>query len=172
MIDVIDTIDTIDIIDCIGQYEDNWYYQSDPLSLQTSPTQLQQCWFLFRFEFFIKLRSIAMFHPVSSCWYAHLWFLVRLCFSLNTKVVPTAEVGLLSQIVMAYCCVSRGKTFLPGFLLLTDPYSCVPGDINCNNKDLAIVSSLTQDDYHQRSYFTLSIWKCDKVNKRDQRGNK
>ena len=59
-IDTIDAIDLINIIDCINQYEENWYNQSDRLTLQTSPTQLHHCCFLFIFSWLIKLSSIVV----------------------------------------------------------------------------------------------------------------
>ena len=73
---------------------------------------------------------------------------------------------------MDYCCVSHGQLFLPGFLLLIEPYYCVTGAINYNKEDLKIMSSLTQDDDHQRSDVILSIWGCDKVDRRGLKGNK
>ena len=73
---------------------------------------------------------------------------------------------------MSYCCVSHGQLFLPGFLPLTEPFSCVPGAINCNKEDLTIMSSVTQDDDHQSSDVFLSIWDCDKVYMREAKGNK
>ena len=118
-INTIDTINTIDIIDCINQYEDNRYNKSYRLKLQTSPTQLHYYCFLFRFSLLIKVRIIVVLHPVSSCWYAHLWFVFFFCLPLNPTVVPAAEVRLLSQQGMDYCCVYHGEMFLPGFLLLT-----------------------------------------------------
>ena len=48
--------------------------------------------------------------------------------------------------------------FLLGFLLLTEPSSCVPGYIYCNKEDLTIMSCLTQYDGHQSSDVLLSIW--------------
>ena len=47
---------------------------------------------------------------------------------------------------MGYCCVYHGQLFLPGFLLLTETSSCVPGASNCNKEDMTIMSSVTQDD--------------------------
>ena len=96
-----------------------------------------------------------MLHPVSYCWYAHICFLFCFYFPLNPTVAPTAEVILISQKVMAYCCVYCGQLFLPGFLLLTEPTFSVPGVINCNKEDLTIMSSLTQYDYHQSSNVLL-----------------
>ena len=128
-VNTIDTIDTIDRIDCINQYKYNQYDRSDQLTLQTSPTQLHHCCFLFRFALLIKLSSSVVLHPVTSCWYAHLC----LCFPLNATVIPTAEVRLISQRGIAYCCVYHVKIFLPVFILLTEPSSYVPGAINCNN---------------------------------------
>ena len=57
-IDKIDMINKIYRINCINQYEDNQYDQYDLLTLQTSPTQLQQCCFLFRFSWLNKVSSI------------------------------------------------------------------------------------------------------------------
>ena len=39
---------------------------------------------------------------------------------------------LITQKGMAYWCVYHGHLFLPEFILLTEPSSFVPGDINCN----------------------------------------
>ena len=50
---------------------------------------------------------------------------------------------LLPQQGMAYWCLYHGHLFLPGFILLTEPSYCVPGDINCNKEDMKIISSLT-----------------------------
>ena len=113
-----------------------------------------------------------MLHPVSSYWYYHLWIIFWFCLPLNHTVVPTAEVRLISQRVMDYCCVYHGQLFLPVFLLLTEPSYCVPGDINCNKEDLKIMSSVTQDDDHQSSNVILSIWEYDKVYRRGAKGNK
>ena len=112
------------------------------------------------------------YNPVSSCWYAHLCFIFCFCFSLNPTVVLTAEVRLLSQQVMDYCCVYHGQLFLPGFCLLTESSSFVPGAINCNKEDMEIMSSITQYDDHQSSDFLLSIWDCDKFVRRVSKGNK
>ena len=109
---------------------------------------------------------------MSYCWYAHLCFIFCFCLPLNLTVVPTSEMRLLSQIGMDYCCVYHGQLFLPGFILLTEPYSCVPGDINCNKEDMTIMSSVTQYDDNQSSDVLLSIWECDKVDRRVARGNK
>ena len=79
---------------------------------------------------------------------------------------------LLSKIGIYYCFVYHGQLFLPGFLLLTEPSSCVPGAINCNKEDLTIMSSLTQDDDHQSSDVLLSIWMCNKVDMRGAKENK
>ena len=73
---------------------------------------------------------------------------------------------------MAYCCVSRGQLFLTGFILLIEPSYCVPGAIKCNKQYLIIVSSLTQDNYHQSSDVLLSILECDKVHRILAKGNK
>ena len=81
-------------------------------------------------------------------------------------MVPTAEVILLSQIGMDYCCVYHGQLFLPEFLLLTEPSSFVPGNINCNKEDMKIMSSITQDADHQSSDVLLSIWERNKVDRR------
>ena len=83
---------------------------------------------------------------------------------------------------------SRGETSLPtrnGLLLcisqlavyswiflLTEPYYCVTGAINFNKEDLTIMSGVTQDDDHQRSDVILSIWECDKVDRRGEKDNK
>ena len=67
---------------------------------------------------------------------------------------------------MDYCCVYHVQLFLPGFILLTEPSSCVKGAINCNKEDLEIMSSLTQYDDHQSRDVLLSIWDCDKVDMR------
>ena len=113
-----------------------------------------------------------MSHPVSSCWYAHLCFLFWFCFSLNPTLVPKSEVRLFSQLGMDYCCVYHSHLFIPSFLLPTEPSYCSTGDINWNKEDLKIMSSLTQDDDHQISYVLLSIWECDKVNRRGAKVNK
>ena len=113
-----------------------------------------------------------MLYPVSYCWYAHRCFIFCFYLKLNPKVVPTAEVRLISQQGMYYCCVYHSQLFLRGFLLLTEPSSCVPGDINCNKEDLTIVSSVTQYDDHQSSDFLLLVRKCDKVDRRGEKGNK
>ena len=131
-IDTTNTIDIIDIFDCIDPFKDNQYDQSDWLTLQTSPTQLYHCCFLFRFAWLIKLGIIFLLHPVSYCWYVNLCFLFSLCLPLNRTVVPTAKVVMLYQRVMAYYSVYHGQLFLPVFLLLTEPSSYVPGDINCD----------------------------------------
>ena len=62
--------------------------------------------------------------------------------------------------------------FIPGFILLPEPYYCVPGSIKCNKDDLKIMSSLTQDDDHQSSGILLSIWGCAKVYRKRAKGNK
>ena len=62
--------------------------------------------------------------------------------------------------------------FLPGFLLLTEPSSCVLGDIKCNKEDLTIMSSITQYDDDKISDVILSIGECDKVDRRVEKGNK
>ena len=72
-------------------------------------------------------------------------------------MVPTAEVGVLYQLGMDYCCVYHGQLSLPEFLLLTETSLCVPGDINCNKEDMTIMSSVTQDDDDQSSDVLLSI---------------
>ena len=73
---------------------------------------------------------------------------------------------------MDYCCVYHGQLFLPGFILLIEPYSCVPGAINCNKANLKIMPSSTQDDDHQSSDVLLYILECDKVDRRGAKGNK
>ena len=73
-------------------------------------------------------------------------------------MLPKAEVRPPPQRVMGYYCVYHGQFFLPGFLLLTQPASFVTGDINCKNKDMTIMSSLTQYYDHQISDVILSIW--------------
>ena len=113
-----------------------------------------------------------MLHIVSSCWYAQIFLLFCFCLPLTPTVLPISEIRLLSQRGMAYCCVSHSQLFLTGFILLTKPPSCVPGSINCNMEDLTTISSLTQDDYHQRIDVILFIWECDKVDMRGGRGNK
>ena len=112
------------------------------------------------------------YNPVSSCWCAHLWFIFFFCLSINTTVVPTEEVRLISQRVMDYCCVYHGQLFIPVFLILTEPFSCVPGAINCNKEDLTIISNVTQYDANQSSDFLFSIWECDKFYRRVEKGNK
>ena len=152
----VNTIDTTNIIYCINQYEDNRYYWSDRLTLQTSPTQMHHFCFLFRFSWLIKLRSIVVLHPVSSFWCAHLFLVFCFCFPLNIIVVPTAEVRLVSQRGMDYFCVYHNHMFLPGFLLLIETSYCVPGAINCNKEDVKMMSSIIQDYDHQSSGF--SFW--------------
>ena len=83
------------------------------MTLHTSPTQLHHCCYLFRFAWLIKVRIIVVLHPVSSCWYNHLCFLFFFFLTLNPTVVPTAEVRILSQKRMDYCCVSHGQFFSP-----------------------------------------------------------
>ena len=112
------------------------------------------------------------YNPESSGWYAHLCFIFYSCLPLNPTVVPTSEVILISQRGMDYCCVYCGRMFLPGFLLLTETSSCVPGDINQNKEDLTIMSIFTQDEDHQSSGVLLLIWEYDKVGRRGSRGNK
>ena len=107
-----------------------------------------------------------------SCWYAHICFIFCFCLPINPTVSHTAEVRLLSQPGMDYCCVYHGHNFLPGFILLTEPCSCVPGSINCNKEDMAIMSSVTQDDDNQSSDVILLIWECDRVDIRVSNGNK
>ena len=118
-IDKIDTTNMVDRIYCINQYEDNQYGWSGQLTLQTPPTQLRHCCLLFWFAWFIKLRSIVVLYPVSYCWHTQFCFLCCFCLPLNTTVVPTAEVRLLSQWWMAYCFVYNGHMVVPGFLLIT-----------------------------------------------------
>ena len=113
--------------------------------------------FLFRFIWLIKVRSIVVLQSsvilLVRSPLLHLCF----CFLLNPTVAPTAEVRLLSQKGMGYCCVYQGQLFLPGFFLLTEPYYCVPWAIKYNKEDLKIMSSVTQDDDHQSSDVLLSI---------------
>ena len=80
-------------------------------------------------------------------------------------MAPTAELRLLSQLGMDYCCVYLNHMFLPGVIILTEPSSCVPGDINCNKEDMIIMSSLNQDDGNQSIDFLNSIWGCYKVDR-------
>ena len=87
-------------------------------------------------------------------------------------MVPTAEVILLSQQGMAYCCVFTDELFLPGFILLTETSSCVPGAINCNKENLKTFSSLNKDHDHQKSDVILLIWECDKFDRRGSKGDK
>ena len=157
-IDTINTITMSDRIDCINQYKGNWFYQSDLLTLHTSPTQLHHCCFLFRCFWLIKVRSIFVLYKVSSFWCAHRCFIFFLYLPLNPIVVRTAQVRLLSQRGMDYCCVYTNEIFLPIFILLTEPSSCVTVNINYNKEDLKIMSSLTHDDGHQSSDVLLSIW--------------
>ena len=79
---------------------------------------------------------------------------------------------MITQRGMDYCCVYHGELFLTGFLLLTEPYSCVTGAINCNKEDMTIMSSINQDDDHQISDVLLSIWDYDKIDRRAAKGNK
>ena len=62
--------------------------------------------------------------------------------------------------------------FLPGFILLKEYYSCVPGDINRNKDYMIIMSSVTQDDDYQSSDVILLIWESEKVDRRGSKGNK
>ena len=87
-------------------------------------------------------------------------------------MVPTAEVRLISQRGMDYCCVYHGQLSLTIFLLLIETSSYVPGVINCNKEDTKIMPSITQDDDHQSSDVLLCIWECDKVDRRGAKGNK
>ena len=96
------------------------------------------------------------YNTVSSCWYAQLCFIFCFCMTLNNIVVPTAEVKLISQRGMDYCCVYHGQLFLPGFILLIEPYSCVPGSINFNEEYLIIMSIITQDGDHQSNDVLIS----------------
>ena len=73
---------------------------------------------------------------------------------------------------MDYCCVYHGQLFLPSFLILTQTYSCVSEAINCNKENLKIIPSVTQDDDHQISNVLISIWDCDKVDRREANRNK
>ena len=61
-INTINTIGTIDRINYNNQCKENWYNQSDLLTMQTSPTQWHHCCFLFRFELLIKVMSIFVLH--------------------------------------------------------------------------------------------------------------
>ena len=63
-IDTIDTLDTIDRINCNIKYKDNRYDWSYKLTLQTSPNQWHHCCFLFRFAWFIMVRSIVVLQSV------------------------------------------------------------------------------------------------------------
>ena len=128
---MIDMIDIIDRIDFINQYKDKRYDRSDQLTLHTSPTQLHHYCFLFLFSLLIKVSIIVVLHTLSSCWCPHIFFLFCLFLKLNITVVPTSDVMILSQQVTAYCCLSRGQLFLPGFILLKEPSSCVTGAICC-----------------------------------------
>ena len=112
------------------------------------------------------------YNPVSSCWYAHLCFIFCFYLTLNSTAVPTAEVRLISQQGMDYCCVYHGQMFLHVFLLLPEYSSCIPGSVNCKKYDLTIISSVTQDNDHQSSNFIIYIWECDKVDRRGAKGNK
>ena len=112
------------------------------------------------------------YNPISYCWYDQLCFISYFCFPLNTTVVPTSEVILRSQRGMYYCYVYHSHIFLPVFILLTEPSSCVPGAINYNKEDLTIMLSFTQDNDHQISDVLLSIWGRDKVDRRGENGNK
>ena len=69
-------------------------------------------------------------------------------------------------------CVNHSQIFLLGFILLTEPSSCVPGDINCNKEDMVTMSSFTQDDAHQSIDIQLFIWERGKVDRRWAKGNK
>ena len=73
---------------------------------------------------------------------------------------------------MYYCCVYHGQLFIPGFLLLTESSSCVPGDINCNKEDMTIIPCVTQYDDSQSSDVLISVWGCDKVDRRLAKANK
>ena len=139
------------------------------MTLQTSPTQLQHRCFIFWFAWLIKVRSIVVLHPLLS-WYSHLCFLFYLYFPLNPTMVPTSEVILIPQKRMTYCFICHGQLFFTGFHLQTEPYSCVTIAINWNKEDLSIMSSLNQDHHHQSSDVLLSIWYCDKVDRRWAKG--
>ena len=95
------------------------YYWYDQLTLQTSSNQWHHCCLIFRFSLLIKVRSIVVYNPVSSCWYAHLCFIFCFCLPLNPTVVPIEEAIMLSQRGMDYCCIYQNKMFIPGLLLLT-----------------------------------------------------
>ena len=92
--------------------------------------------------------------------------------SIVILLLRSPLIRLLSQQGMDYCCVYHGQLFLPRFILLTKLSSCVPGDINCNNKGLTIMSSVTQDGDHQSNAVLLSNWECNKVDRRVEKGNK
>ena len=112
---MIHTINTIDIIDYINQHEENKQDVSNQLTLQTSPTQLRLCCFLYIFSSLIKVSSIVVLHPLSYCWYAHLCFIFCFFFS-NQSYIGTH---------------SRGDTAIPTrnglFLCISwsDIYSCL-----------------------------------------------
>ena len=116
------------------------------------------------------------YNPVSSCWYAHLCFIFCFifcfCLLLNPTVVTTAEVRLIYQQGMDYCCIYHGHMFLTDFILLPEHYSCAPGAINCNKEYMKIMSSVTQDYDNKNSDVLLSILECDKVDRRGEKGNK
>ena len=87
-------------------------------------------------------------------------------------MVPTLEMGLFSQQGMDHSCVSHGQLFIPGFILLKEPYSCITGAINYNKEDLEIMSSITQYDDHKSNDVQLFILECDKFDRRGEMGNK
>ena len=73
---------------------------------------------------------------------------------------------------MDYCCLYHGQLFLPGFIILIEPSSCVTGSINYNKEDLTIMSSHTQDDDYQSKNVIHSVWESDKFDRRGEKGNK
>ena len=111
----------------------------------------------FYLPYWFKIISIVVLHTVLSCWYAHLCLIFFFCLPnqsySDTHIIGKTDLPMKNGLLL---CISRWA-FSSGFILLTEPSSCVPGDINCNKEDLTIMSSLTQDDDNQSSDVLLYI---------------
>ena len=79
---------------------------------------------------------------------------------------------MISQQGMEYCCVYHSQILFPGFLLLIEPFSLCSRRYQLHKEYLTIMSSLTQDDGHQSSDVLLSVWECNKFDRRGKKGNK
>ena len=67
---------------------------------------------------------------------------------------------------MTDCCAYHVQMILPGFLLIIEPFSFVPGVINCNKEDMTIITGLIKEGDHKSSDVILSVWESDKVDRR------